>query len=283
MNLKIDAKVRSRIKSALQEDLDKAGDITSQWTIPEQMHGSGQVLSRASGVVCGVTVFEKVFAYLDKTVETEIAVKDGERVKPDQVVATVSGSLRSILAGERTALNYLTHLSGIATLTRRFVDLVTPFNVAILDTRKTTPLLRSLEKHAVLCGGGKNHRMGLYDMVLIKDNHVAAVGGVRQAIRAAKASRGSKDIRIEIEVSTIQEAQMAAEEGVDIIMLDNMTPAIVRDAVEVIAGMAEIEVSGGITLENVQDYAATGVDCISIGALTHSAHTLDMSLEIVRS
>ncbi|HNT34865.1 MAG TPA: carboxylating nicotinate-nucleotide diphosphorylase [bacterium] len=283
MNLKIDAKIRSRIKAALQEDLGKSGDITSLWTIPDQMHGKAEIISRTSGVVCGVTVVEKVFACLDKSVETDFSVSDGDRVKSEQVVATISGSMRSILAGERTALNYLTHLSGIASLTRRFVDLASPFGVSVLDTRKTTPLLRTLEKHAVVCGGGKNHRMGLYDMVLIKDNHIAAVGGVRQAIRAAKASRENEDIQIEVEVSTIQEARIAAEEGVDIILLDNMTPAIVRDAVEVIAGMAEVEVSGGITLENVHDYAITGIDRVSIGSLTHSVHALDMSLEIVQN
>jgi len=280
MNLTIDPKIRRRIQAALQEDLDKAGDLTSLWTVPEKAQGKGVVISRGAGVVAGMPIFEKVFAYLDKCVETTVHVPDGERVKHDQLIATVTGPLRSILAGERTALNFITHLSGIASATRRFVDVVGHLGVSVLDTRKTTPMLRSLEKYAVLCGGGKNHRMGLYDMILIKDNHIAAVGGVRKAIRAAKEARGDKSIRIEVEVTTVEEARIAAEEKVDVIMLDNMTPAIVRDAVAVIAGTSDIEVSGGITLENAQDYAETGIDFISVGSLTHSAHALDMSLEI---
>jgi len=279
MNLKINATTSKRILSALKEDLGKLGDITSKSVVPKNLQGAAHVVVNAPGVMAGGSVFEKVFYHVDKKVVVELLVQDGERIKPEQRIATVRGNLRSILAGERTALNLLTHLSGVASLTRRFVDIVEPHGVTILDTRKTTPLWRNLEKHAVACGGGQNHRIGLYDMILIKDNHIAAVGSITEAIRAAKEGLRGKEIRIEVETTTVEQAGQAAEEGVDVIMLDNMTPGEIRDAMEVIGGAAEVEVSGGVNLENVHAYAETGIDFISIGALTHSADVLDMSLE----
>lgn len=281
MQIQIDAKIRGRIQSALREDLGKEGDLTSLWTIPKAAKGRGEVVAKAAGVISGGQIFEKSFYYLDKFTEVQIEVPDGDRVKSGQTVATVAGSLRSILSSERVALNFLCHLSGIATLTRKFVDIVEPLGVEILDTRKTLPLWRTVEKYAVRCGGGRNHRIGLYDMVLIKDNHIAAAGGLKQAIEAAKKARKKREIKIEVEVVSVEQASVAAELGVDIIMLDNMTPTECRDAVGVIAGEAEIEISGGINLENVHDYAETGIDFISIGSLTHSAGALDLSLNVV--
>ena len=281
MQLRINPKISRRIQLAIKEDLNDKGDLTSQWTLPADHKTSAQVVSHAAGVIAGGQAFLKVFHYLDRQVEVSLLVSDGERVKQGQVVATLSGPTRSILAGERTALNFLCWLSGIATLTRRFVDIAEPLKVQILDTRKTTPLWRSLEKYAVLCGGGRNHRFGLFDRVLVKDNHLQAVGNIRRAIRKAKEARDDTDIQIEVEVENVEQAREAAQEGVDIIMLDNMTPAEVRDAAVAIAGAAEIEVSGGVTLDNVHDYAETGVDYISIGSLTHSPTILNMSLGLV--
>ncbi|HAF69838.1 MAG: Nicotinate-nucleotide pyrophosphorylase [Acetothermia bacterium 64_32] len=266
------------IELALAEDVGE-GDVTTLTTVPEGREGKGEIIANAHGIVCGLPIVAEVFRKVDKTIQVKSLTTDGEPVAPGAVVAEVSGPLRGILTAERTALNFLTHLSGIATLTARFVDLVAPYRAVILDTRKTTPGWRALEKYAVRCGGGRNHRMGLYDMVLIKDNHIAACGSLAEAVRRVQASGVS--VPIEVEVRTLAELEEALSLGVDRILLDNMDIPTLREAVARARGKVELEASGGVTLENVAEIAACGVDYISIGALTHSAQALDFSLEIL--
>jgi len=266
------------IDLALAEDVGK-GDVTTVATVPEGKEGRAVIIAKAYGIVCGLPIMAEVFRQVDEAIRLTHLASDGEPVAPGDVVAALSGPLRGILTAERTALNFLTHLSGIATLTARFVDVVAPYRAVILDTRKTTPGWRALEKYAVRCGGGRNHRMGLYDMVLIKDNHIAASGSLTEAVRRVRAAGIS--LPIEVEVRTLAELEEALSLDVDRILLDNMDIPTLRKAIARAKGKVELEASGGVTLENAAEIAACGVDYISIGALTRSAPALDFSLEIL--
>ncbi|MBA3402710.1 MAG: carboxylating nicotinate-nucleotide diphosphorylase [Actinobacteria bacterium] len=264
------------VTAALVEDVG-AGDVTTEATVDADALGTAELLLKESGVASGLAAVEAVFMALDPDVQFEALVEDGTFVEHTTVVAVVSGPLRAILTGERVALNFLGRLSGIATLTRRYVDAVSGTDVAILDTRKTTPGLRLLEKHAVACGGGRNHRFGLDDAVLVKDNHLVAAGSVRAAVERLRAAT---DLPIEVECDTLAQVSEALEARIDAILLDNMTPNELVAAVALVRGRARLEASGGVTLDNVRAIAETGVDEISIGALTHSARSLDVSLEL---
>lgn len=264
------------VSAALAEDVGD-GDVTTEATVDADAVATATMLLKEPGIVCGLTAAATVFRLLDEEVSFEPLVADGDVVDRAAAVAGVSGPARAILTGERVALNFLGRLSGVATLTRAYVDAVAGTGVAILDTRKTTPGLRLLEKHAVACGGGRNHRVGLFDAVLIKDNHVRAAGSIAEAVAR---SRAAGDLPVEVECDTLEQVAEAVGAGVDAILLDNMSPAELRDAVALVSGRARLEASGGITLDNVHAVAVTGVDEISIGALTHSARSLDVSLEI---
>lgn len=266
------------IRMALAEDLGD-GDITTLSTIPADARYIGDFLVKAGGVIAGLRVAARVFALLDPAVTFQAAVADGDRVAPGQVVAVVEGPGRAILSGERVALNFLQRMSGIATAARRYVDAVAGTHAAILDTRKTVPGLRLLDKWAVRLGGGQNHRMGLYDMALIKDNHIAAVGSITEAVRRVRAT-DTRHRPIEVEVTNLDQLREALSLDVDRILLDNMTPAQMAEAVRIAAGRVPLEASGGVNLHTVAEIAATGVDHISIGALTHSVTALDISLDL---
>jgi nicotinate-nucleotide pyrophosphorylase (carboxylating) len=268
--------IEAIVAAALAEDV-ATGDVTTEATVPAGAVGSAVLLVEEPGVVCGLAAAEAVFHELDPGVRFEALVADGDVLETPGPVATVTGPLRAILTGERTALNLLGRLSGIATLTRRYVDAVAGTGAAILDTRKTTPGLRALEKHAVACGGGRNHRFGLADGVLIKDNHLRAAGSVGEAVRRVRAATA---LPVEVECDTLAQVAEALEAGVEAILLDNMTLDELRAAVELVAGRARLEASGGVTLDTVRAIAETGVDEISVGALTHSARSLDVSLEL---
>jgi nicotinate-nucleotide pyrophosphorylase (carboxylating) len=266
------------VLAALAEDIG-AGDVTTEATVPEDAVGTAELLLKEPGVVCGLRAAESTFRALDPDVRFDVRASDGDLVRePPAVVARVSGSLRAILTGERVALNLLGRLSGIATLTRRHADAVEGTGAAVLDTRKTTPGLRALEKHAVVCGGGRNHRFGLDDAVLVKDNHLRAAGSVTRAVELVRAA---SDLPVEIECETLDQVAEALELGVDAILLDNMTLDELREAVSLTAGRARLEASGGVSLSTVRAIAETGVDEISVGALTHSARSLDVSLELI--
>ena len=262
------------IEAALIEDVG-SGDITTIGIVPRDARCRGQLLVQEQGVVCGIDVARAVFAALDPGVTFATLAADGDSISGGTAVAEFEGPARAILTGERTALNLLGRLSGIATLTRRYVDAVEGTAATILDTRKTTPGLRALEKYAVRSGGGSNHRFGLDDAILIKENHIRLAGGIAPAVAALRNGRP-----IEVEAETLAEVAEALEANVARILLDNMAPTTVADAVALVAGRAKLEASGGITLQNVRAFAETGVDFISIGALTHSARSLDVSLEI---
>lgn len=267
------------VRRALDEDLRSGGDITSRALIPPGLRGRGVIVMREEGVVAGLPLASMSFRLLDPKVRFQSLVSDGDRPRPPAEIAVVEGEVSTILEGERTALNFLQRLSGIATLTSRFVAAAAPHGVEILDTRKTTPGLRALEKYAVRAGGGKNHRFGLYDGVIIKDNHITAVGSVGEAVRRAREALGG-GVSIEVEVQKLEDLEEAVRAGADVIMLDNLEVEEVKEAVRSARGRVKLEVSGGIDLENVSAYAATGVDFISVGALTHSARALDIALEL---
>lgn len=264
--------------SALAEDLGLAGDITSGATIGAGATASGRIAARKGGIVCGIELARAAFAAVDPETRFEAATGDGTAVSPGETVARIEGKARALLAAERVALNFLCHLSGIATLTRAYVDTVAGTKAAIIDTRKTTPGLRAFEKHAVACGGGHNHRFGLFDAVLIKDNHVAACGGVGAAVSAARRAVGHM-VKVEVEIDRLDQLAEALEAGADIVMLDNMAPDVMRKAVAQTKGRAVLEASGGVRLETVRAIAESGVDLISVGALTHSAPILDLGLD----
>jgi len=265
------------VLAALAEDIG-AGDVTTEATVAEDAVGTSDLLLKEPGVLCGLRAAESTFRALDPEVRFEALASDGDLVgDPPAVVARVSGLLRSMLTGERVALNFLGRLSGIATLTRRYTDAVEGTGAAVLDTRKTTPGLRALEKHAVVCGGGRNHRFGLDDAVLVKDNHLRAAGSVARAVELVRAA---SDLPIEVECETLHQVGEALDVGVDAILLDNMTLDELREAVSLNAGRARLEASGGVSLGTVRSIAETGVDEISVGALTHSARSLDVSLEL---
>lgn len=267
------------VRLALAED-GAAGDVTTRRLFPRAVRAKGAIMAKQPAVIAGLPVARAVFQAVDRSVRFRPLVRDGARVEPGTIVAALSGDGRSILTGERVALNFLQHLSGIATLTRRFVDAVQGTRALILDTRKTLPGLRLLEKEAVRLGGGRNHRMNLSDGILIKDNHLALAGDLVTAVRAAK--RGTR-LPVEVETTTLDEVRQAMDAGAEIILLDNMPVALIKEAVLLIGNRAGTEVSGGVQLHNVREIAATGVDAISIGALTHSAPAVDLSLEITRS
>ena len=267
------------IDLALAEDIG-GGDVTTWATVPADAVARGTIIAKAPGIVSGLDVAAAVFRRINSAVDFEPRVADGQQVSPDAVVAGVAGSAQSLLTAERVALNLLQRLSGVATLTARYVAAVAGTGARIVDTRKTTPGLRALEKAAVRHGGGHNHRFGLADGVLIKDNHLAAVGGpdrVARAVRLAR-ERAPHTLRIEVEVTTLDEVRQAVAAGADVILLDNMDVPTLRRAVDLVSGQALLEASGGITLETVRAVAETGVDLISVGALTHSAPALDLSL-----
>ncbi len=270
------------VRSALEEDLGQMGDITSRSVVPAGTLARGTVVARNGGIVAGPAIAGMVFETLDPRLEVEILRPCGEPVGAGEVILAVEGEARSILAAERTALNLLGRLSGIATLTRRFVEAVAGTGAVITDTRKTTPGLRVLERAAVAAGGGRNHRFGLFDAVLIKDNHLAVAGSVRGAVQRARSAVGHT-VKVEVEVETLEQLAEALEAGADIVLLDNMDLTTLARAGAMAKGHALTEASGGITLENVRAVAETGVDLISVGALTHSAPALDVSLEMERA
>lgn len=267
------------VRAALMEDLGRAGDITSNAVIPADARLKGAVVTREPGVVAGVDAAVVTFALIDPAVKVNVERPDGSRIERGQVVLRVEGPARSILAAERVALNLICRMSGIATATARLVDAVRPHGHArIVCTRKTTPGLRLLEKHAVRAGGGANHRFGLDDAVLIKDNHIAIAGGVKQALERARASVGHL-VKIEIEVDTLEQLNEVLEVGADAILLDNMSPETLAEAVRQVSGRAITEASGRITPDTAPQIAAAGVDLISVGWITHSAPILDLGLD----
>lgn len=266
------------VKRALQEDLG-AGDLTSASIITAGKNGRGEIIAREEGVIAGLPVAGLVFKTMAAECRITYLTSDGNKVSAGQEVALVEGPLAAVLGAERVALNFLQHLSGIATLTARYVEKAEPYKARICDTRKTTPNLRILEKYAVRMGGGVNHRINLGDAVLIKDNHIKAAGSITAAVAGVRQSI-PLTAKIEVEVENLEQVKEALATEVDIIMLDNMTPAEIRRAVELIDGRALVEASGGVTLEQVEEVAATGVDYISVGALTHSVKALDLSLEL---
>lgn len=268
------------IKQALEEDIGNE-DVTTNAVMPEYKRGRVKLICKQDGVICGLNVFERVFKLLDEHTVIEIFVKDGDEVKKGQRIAMVSGDIRVLLSGERVALNFLQRMSGIATYTRSAVKLLEGCKTKLLDTRKTTPNMRVFEKYAVRCGGGNNHRYNLSDGVLLKDNHIGAAGGVKKAVELARAYAPFVR-KIEVEVENLEMCKEALEAGADIIMLDNMSVADMKKAVEMIGGRALTECSGNVTLENVARVRETGVDFVSSGALTHSAPILDLSLKELR-
>src|SRR6516165_691645 len=272
------------IAAALKEDLGN-GDITTEFFVPEALHARGRIVAREPAVVAGTGAAAEVFRKIDPGTEVQIVHQDGDAVVAGDVIIEVRGLARSILKAERVALNFLQRLSGVATLTRQFVDAVGNHPAKILDTRKTTPGLRVLEKAAVVAGGGVNHRSGLYDMVLVKDNHLAALGDLSNfAERIRRLRQERPNIRIEVEADDLEQARAFVEvDGIDVILLDNMTPAQIREAVALRRNNIKFEASGGITLKNVKRVAATGVDYISIGALTNAARAIDLALEMTHA
>ena len=265
------------ILAALREDIPWE-DVSANAVVDEGMRGHADLIAKAEGVVAGLPVFARTFKLLDGTSEVILHVREGDAVAAGALIAEVTGNMRAILSAERTALNFLQRMSGIATYTRRMAELLEGSGTVLLDTRKTTPLLRSFEKYAVTVGGGRNHRFNLSDGVLLKDNHIGAAGGIRNAVERARAYAPFVR-KIEIEVETLEELREALDAGADIVMLDNMRGAALEEAVRLCKGRAKTEISGNVTRENVQKYVALGVDYISSGALTHSAPILDVSLK----
>lgn len=268
------------VEQVLLEDIG-TGDITSDSIVPYDLKAKGIIKTSEEGVVAGLDIAHLIFKKLDPEIIFQEKIKDGVKVARGKVLAEISGSTRTILKGERVALNFLQRMSGIATITSKFCQEVKDFPVRIVDTRKTTPGLRVLEKYAVLIGGGYNHRFGLYDAVLIKDNHIAVAGGIKSAVNSVR-KQISHTVKIEVEVENLSQLQEALEMKVDIVMLDNMELETMKEAVKIVKGKALIEASGGITLKKVREIAQTGVDLISVGALTHSVKSLDISMEILK-
>ena len=265
------------IRMALQEDITSE-DVSTNAVMPTEVKGTVDLIAKEDGIIAGLDVYARVFQMLDEKTEIDFKCKDGDEVKKGELMATVTGDIRVLLSGERVALNYLQRMSGIATYTRQVAKLLEGSNVTLLDTRKTTPNCRVFEKYAVRVGGGHNHRYNLSDGVLLKDNHIGAAGSVAKAVKMAKAYAPFVR-KIEIEVETLDQVKEAVEAGADIIMLDNMTPEVMKQAVELINGRAQTECSGNITKENIQKIREIGVDFVSSGALTHSAPILDISMK----
>jgi len=267
------------LESALREDLDDLGDITTQVTIPEKI-AKAVVIAKSDGVVCGLNAMRLTYARLDRNVAVNFLREDGEKAARGDKVAEINGPAESLLTGERTALNFLQRLSGIATLTNKFVEQLAGTQTKLLDTRKTTPGWRHLEKYAVRCGGGCNHRFGLYDMFLIKENHLAAAGGIELAVKRCREYVVNLEcnLLIEVETSNLDEVKQSLDAGADRIMLDNMTLDQIKAAVDFVKHRIPLEASGNVTLQNIAQIAATGVDFISTGAITHSAPAMDFSM-----
>jgi len=271
--------VEELVRRALLEDIGP-GDITTEATVPEGLTCTAVIIAKENGVLCGHLVAQSTFRAMDPASVYEVLAAEGSTVTAGQQVAHVSGNARSLLSAERVALNFLQRMSGIATTTRRLSEAIKYYPARLVETRKTTPGLRLIEKYAVRVGGGLNHRYGLHDAVLIKDNHIALAGGVRPAVMAAR-KLASHTSRVEVEVESLAQLQEAIEAGADIILLDNMDADMMRKAVELVAGKAILEASGNINAQNLEEVARTGVDIISMGALTHSVRALDLSLEIL--
>jgi len=264
------------VRRALDEDIGP-GDVTTMAVVPAHVRGEGSLLAKSPLVLAGLPIALAVFRTLDETIELQSAHGDGDAFEPGAVIARIRGRARVLLTGERVALNFLQRLSGIATLTRRFAGAAAG-RIAILDTRKTTPTLRTLEKYAVRVGGGLNHRRGLFDAFLIKDNHIRLAGGVAEAVARARAAR--PDLAVEIEAQSLAQVDEALAAGVDVLLVDNLSPGEVREAVSRSRGRARVEISGGVTLDRIEALASTGADFVSVGALTHSAPAADISFEI---
>ncbi|UXN63578.1 carboxylating nicotinate-nucleotide diphosphorylase [Phyllobacterium sp. A18/5-2] len=271
--------IEGAVRAALLEDLGRAGDITTNATLPEDATAAAVLSSREAGTICGLGFARAAFALIDPSLTFTAFVKDGARVNRGDNVARIEGNARAILSAERVALNYLMHLSGIASYTAKFADLIAHTNAKVCDTRKTIPGMRAFAKYAVKCGGGANHRFGLDDAILIKDNHVAVAGGVAKAILAARAYAGHL-VKIEVEVDGIHQLEEALSVQADVILLDNMGPELLEKAVKINAGRAKLEASGGIAFDTIKSIAETGVDYISTSKITMAAPTLDIGLDI---
>ncbi len=271
--------VDNLIKTALLEDINYV-DITTDYLIPEDQENEAKFLAKADGVLCGIEVALRVFTLIQPDFQYEVFIHDGEEVKKGDIIAKIKGKTRTILKGERTALNLLQHMSGISSMTNRIVKIVEGTNASIADTRKTLPGMRPLQKYAVTVGGGKNHRFNLSDAAMLKDNHIDAGGGITNAVTKLRTKLGHM-AKVELEVRTLDELREALSVDVDVIMLDNMDNDTMREAVKIADGKALLEASGGITEETIRDVAETGVDIISIGALTHSVKAFDISLKII--
>lgn len=272
--------VREQVRLALLEDVG-SGDLTAA-LIPATATTEASVISREKAVICGCDWFEQVFSLLDESIRIQWQVQDGDQVEPDQTLCTLIGPARPLLTGERTALNFLQTLSGTATQARRYADAVAGTGVKVLDTRKTIPGLRQAQKYAVGCGGCFNHRIGLFDGILIKENHIAAAGSISEAVAHARQT-APKGVAVEVEVENLQELGEALSAGADIMLLDNMSPATLSEAVRITARQAKLEASGGITIENIREIASTGVDYISTGELTKNLHAIDLSMRFSAS
>lgn len=276
-----DELIEDLLDLAFAEDIGD-GDHTTLSTIPENAQGKQKLLVKEPGIISGVEIAQKVINKLDPSVKVKVFIEDGSEVNPGDIVFIAEGPVRSLLMAERTLLNIMQRMSGVATMTKRYQDKLSGLKTKVLDTRKTTPGMRMLEKEAVKTGGGENHRIGLYDMILIKDNHIDFAGGIENAVKRAKeyCEKKGKDLKIEVEARNLQDVEkLVSMPEVDRIMFDNFTPEQTKKAVEIVDGKKETESSGGITIENLRDYGETGVDYISIGALTHSVKGLDMSFK----
>lgn len=277
--MRIPFNVKNIIRLAIEEDIGN-GDITTTLLVPEEQNAKALIIAKGSFIVAGLPFVEEAFNTIDQGIEFKILFGDGLKVRKGDIIAEINSRTRTLLSCERVSLNILQRLSGIATLTNAFVDKVRGLDVKIIDTRKTTPCMRFMEKYAVKVGGGSNHRFGLYDCILIKDNHIEAVGSIKNAIIAARGA--SHLLKIEIEVENLNDLKEALKAGVDIVMLDNMSVEDMKEAVKMAKGKVTIEASGNVNLNNVRGIAETGVDLISIGAITHSAPAVDISMKIVR-
>ena len=282
MTFPTDASVLRLIQFAIIEDVGR-GDITTEMTIPEDAPASARFLMKQDGVVCGLPILPLVFREFSPDVQIEMLASDGDRVESGTVLATVEGPAHALLAGERTALNFIQRMSGVASKTRMYVDRIEGTSARVLDTRKTIPGWRILDKYAAQVGGAVNHRMGLFDMIMIKDNHITASGGVREAIgKCVSEMQGRAPVKIEVEAQTLDDVRVILESGsVDRVMFDNFTPERVAEGVQLVNGAIETEASGGITYDTIRAYAETGVDYISTGAITHSATAMDISMKLV--
>lgn len=278
MDILVSPQIERLIRDALDEDIG-AGDLATMATVAAAAQGKGLFRAKKDGVVAGLVLLERIFYFIDPKVTVCLLTRDGAQIHQGTVVAEAEGPVRALLLAERTALNFLQRLSGNATLTRKYVEAVQDFPCKVLDTRKTTPGLRTLEKYAVRMGGGTNHRIGLYDAALVKDNHIEATGSIAEAVNAVR-RHAPFMAKVEVEASSLKQVQEAIDAGADVVMLDNMTVAQMAEAVKLVNKRAWIEASGGITLENIREVAATGVDFISSGALTHSAPVVDFNMKI---